>query len=334
MEGCNTVDEGECLVVCNAAFRSGVDNTERNGQTGVPGDGFRLQDSTGVNKIVALDDRLVWTATGSSSIKRWKAPPRRSLRANAMMASPETTTFGHGYPINSRRTSGSSDIHSPRRGFGLYFDNSPRFSDDPPALGPSPTTPRSGKNFSTSTNISLASDTLVQDEATLFGIPYQSLVRLVSPNDFYSIGSPISGGGYGGGLRGYRDAEVATLYSAASVKSVSIPVARHSLPPFTGGPPGSALRSPFRNTGGTLGSRFVTVAPDHPDGNWTLSPRAAYEARGLAATASPLETYSEDVIQGEHGLVRSTVLNDKMHVLTVNTAGCVAVWDITRYVPG
>ncbi|KAG9029580.1 hypothetical protein FS837_003512, partial [Tulasnella sp. UAMH 9824] len=37
-----------------------------------------------------------------------------------------------------------------------------------------------------------------------------------------------------------------------------------------------------------------------------------------------------DVIQGTHGLVRSVILSDRIHALTVDTAGEVAVWDIVR----
>jgi len=36
------------------------------------------------------------------------------------------------------------------------------------------------------------------------------------------------------------------------------------------------------------------------------------------------------VIKGGHGLVRSVILNDRIHVLTVDTSGEVKVWDIVR----
>ncbi|KAG6889626.1 hypothetical protein C0992_004582 [Termitomyces sp. T32_za158] len=60
------------------------------------------------------------------------------------------------------------------------------------------------------------------------------------------------------------------------------------------------------------------------------SARADYEERELASDAVPLEAEPEDVITGEHGLVRSVILNDKMHALTIDTSGEVAVWDIVR----
>ncbi|KAF8585272.1 WD40 repeat-like protein [Ramaria rubella] len=329
MEGCNTIDEGECLVVCNATRSLEAENQDS--RASVLGDIFRLQDGTGVNKIVTMDDRLVWTATGSSSIKRWKAPPQRALRMafHTTHSATFSPSLGSGFTSNSRRTSASSGVHTPRRGFSMG-DSPNGLSDDvtPPWSSPTTISSRPGLNPSTATNHGMSID---QDDTMLFGIPYQSLVRLVSPHEPYSLASPLSAGGFGSS-RGQRDAEVATLYSAASVKSVPLPVARSSHPPLVGVVPNAAIRSTFRqSTGNTLSPRFA-VSPDGsgPEASWTPSPRAEYEGRDLAATATPLELFPDDIIQGEHGLVRSLILNDRMHALTINTAGCVAVWDIAR----
>ena len=62
------------------------------------------------------------------------------------------------------------------------------------------------------------------------------------------------------------------------------------------------------------------------------SVRGEYEERELAWEAAPLCSAPDDVIEGEHGLVRSVILNDRIHALTVDTAGEVAVWDIVRAV--
>jgi WD repeat-containing protein 48 len=55
-----------------------------------------------------------------------------------------------------------------------------------------------------------------------------------------------------------------------------------------------------------------------------------YEERELATSAVPLRTEPDDIILGEHGLVRCTILNDRIHALVVDTSGEVAVWDIVR----
>ncbi|KAJ3478981.1 hypothetical protein NLJ89_g12351 [Agrocybe chaxingu] len=62
----------------------------------------------------------------------------------------------------------------------------------------------------------------------------------------------------------------------------------------------------------------------------TNTARANYEERELVADALPLCTEPDDVIAGDHGLVRTVILNDRVNALTVDTAGEVAIWDIVR----
>jgi WD repeat-containing protein 48 len=62
----------------------------------------------------------------------------------------------------------------------------------------------------------------------------------------------------------------------------------------------------------------------------TSMARANYEERELAADATPYCVEPDDVLVGEDGLVRSVILNDRIHALTVDTSGEVAVWDIVR----
>jgi WD repeat-containing protein 48 len=58
--------------------------------------------------------------------------------------------------------------------------------------------------------------------------------------------------------------------------------------------------------------------------------RTDFEERELAADAVPLYSAPDDVVLGDHGLVRSIILNDRIHALTVDISGEVAVWDIVR----
>jgi hypothetical protein len=64
LEDCSDVSEGECIVLCR--------NT----------DGCSVASSEGINKIVAMDDNLLWTASSSSRIRRWRVPQRRAVRAS------------------------------------------------------------------------------------------------------------------------------------------------------------------------------------------------------------------------------------------------------------
>ncbi|KAJ6591528.1 hypothetical protein DFH09DRAFT_1306267 [Mycena vulgaris] len=132
------------------------------------------------------------------------------------------------------------------------------------------------------------------DGAGRGGVPYASLVRLTSPNDPFP---QVRVGGR------ERDAEVATLYSAASVVSV---------------PP---LRSPLGGAGpGTAAGPALPGA------------RAAYFGRDMAADAAPLALADggAGTLRGEKGLVRALVLSDRVHAVSVDTGGEVGVWDLVR----
>ncbi|KAJ7504339.1 hypothetical protein B0H11DRAFT_1981747 [Mycena galericulata] len=245
------VGEGECTLVC------------RDEGPGGAGQG-------GINRIVVMDDALVWTATSGSSVRRWRIPPRSASGAGygTNGASYGATTPNYGNPTGNARL-------SPGDGDGEY----------PRSLAPSV--------------MSYDGDDGDEGE-TRYGLPYTSLVRLTSPNDPFPVRS-------GGGRD--RDAEVATLYSAASV--VSVPPIRSPLSPQP-----SYLASPLRS------------APfPHP--------RAAYLTRELIADAQPLVPAPESVggtLVGDRGLVRALVLSDRVHAVSVDTGGEVGVWDLVRCV--
>ncbi|KAH6904034.1 hypothetical protein BKA70DRAFT_1299328 [Coprinopsis sp. MPI-PUGE-AT-0042] len=223
VEGRGDLGDGECILLCNESPESG-----------------------GINRIAVMDDNLLWTATSSSTIKRWNIPNRHSVR-DLVSASPTTK----------------------RRPL-------------PPIPG---------------TEDYLTRDTYTDDK--LNGIPLDSLIKLLSPDDPFTSFTHN---------RGLRDAEVATLYSAASVMSV----------------PRGVHRSAPSNTTALQSSKTEdTVSP-------TSIARANYEDRELASDAIPYCNHPDDIMEGEAGLVRSVILNDRIHALTVDTAGEVAVWDVVR----
>ena len=280
--------------------------------------------SEGINKIAAMDDNLLWTASGSSSVKRWRVPPRRALRATALsaegavdgpMSSPPPLDSRQPDPFDHPISRSKSAPHSPSLSQENSRSSSPLASRSPRAsLAPSSTS-----NIG-NTTVDIDLDPEREGEETWYGIPFESLVRLTSPND--------SGFGMGGGpsLRG-NDAEIATLYSAASVRSVPRMVRSPVQGVFGPGAVGLRSASPFRSAQGRLpneDSQTLHAPPPAP------RPRAAYELREVAADAIPLRLEADEVIHGEHGLVRCMMLNDRMHALTVSTAGEVAVWDVVR----
>ncbi|KAG6840938.1 hypothetical protein C0991_003122 [Blastosporella zonata] len=251
VEDCSDVSEGECVLLCQDADPC-------------------APSSDGINQIIAMDDNLLWTASGHSNIKRWSVPQRRSVRASNVL---------------------------------LDFDGDRYVRSDSPFSSESSTRPSTAGGSLAASTQSLSADTWPpssdrDDDTRLYGIPFESLIRLISPNEAFAYTSGRT-----------RDPEVATLYSAASIKSV----------------PRQAMRSPTMATFKSIQSPR-TEDTVHP----VNSARAEYEERELASDAVPLLAEPEDIIAGEHGLVRSIILNDRVHALTVDTSGEVAVWDIVH----
>ena len=273
----------------------------------------------GINKIVAMDDNLLWTASGSSSIRRWRVPTRRAVRAMALGSGSDenlSTISPADSPRETRRHSASSPVLQ-----GVIQSHSHSQS-------PSPSRTRghsTSQSVSTSETLGKAGAAQDQDregDETWYGLPFDSLVKLTSPNETFS--------GFGSIARG-RDPEVATLYSAASVMSV----------PRLNRSPLQAVFS--ANATSNIGAIPRTASPiqsesihthSRTNGEETLHPRrtarAEFEEREIASDAVPLRSMPDEVIHGEHGLVRCALLNDRVHALTVDTEGGVAVWDVVR----
>jgi WD repeat-containing protein 48 len=183
------------------------------------------------------------------------------------------------------------------------------------------------------------------ETTTWFGLPFDSLVHLASPlSDPFTPFSPVYRGRGAG-----ADADVATLYSAASLMSVSprplvlrtplrgifptSPSPPHS-PPSIGRPVSPALSDGLGAGGSGNGGGGGGVSPGGIGGSsFGPSPhRVAFESREVVAEAQPLSPEPEFVLVGGSGLVRAILLSNRVHALTVDTAGVVAIWDIVRAV--
>jgi WD repeat-containing protein 48 len=269
VEDCADVSEGECIVLCQ--------------DTG----GRSMASSEGVNKIIAMDDNLLWSASSSSKIQRWRVPQRRSIRTGSLLLDGDA------------ERSQTSNISTPNKSPPKAVNSSPSSSQD---IHDS-SVPSSQDGIATESWLHLQN----REEMTSHGIPFQSLVKLTSPHDPYTTFSFQKG----------KDPEVATLYSAASVMSVPrAPAAMRSPQRAFISPHTSPLRS---------GRTEDTI-------HQVNTARTDYEEREIAADAIPLCGVPDYIIDGDHGLVRSIMLNDRIHALTVDTSGEVAVWDIVRAV--
>ncbi|KDR71860.1 hypothetical protein GALMADRAFT_253641 [Galerina marginata CBS 339.88] len=266
VENSPDLSEGECVLLCNDSADT-------------------RSSSEGINKIVVMDDNLLWTASGTSTIRRWNIPQRRASRPSSITpaADPDGERL---YVPFKRKAQGEAPSEASTR----------------PSTGQG-----QSRRMSSSPSVhSLASEQWKdrENETKMNGLPYDSLIKLVSPDDpFVSYSSTRT-----------RDPEVATLYSAASIMSVPRQTSRSSQNIFQS----SSIGSPLQSSRTEETMMIANTA------------RALFEDRDLAADALPFCSEPDDVIPGDHGLVRSIILNDRINALTVDTAGQVAVWDIVR----
>ncbi|GAA5914203.1 hypothetical protein JCM8208_001517 [Rhodotorula glutinis] len=316
-EGAGEPAEGECILLS----RDGPeDPSDRRGHEGI-------------TQMVAQDDSWVWTASGGSSVKRWRDVPLKSRRAGAIMrraeengdlavpedratdspVAPDGRTSSS--PISFSPSSPERDRPGPHSVSFLEGLTSPlgRTSSSPT---PRPTlslhlgsnhrpsslrTPRQSLISSTRPPL----DHLLSTNPTTFrDIPYDSLVPLTLPEDTYFAPAFASR---------YRDPDAATIYS--TVSGVSGSGAGLSRPQLVG-----ASSSSYR--------RPVSLADTAPDA--TNIAQREYLERESAAEATPLRSAPDDVIEGGYGLVRCELLNDRQHALTQDTEDEVALWDIVR----
>ncbi|KAF9522883.1 hypothetical protein CPB83DRAFT_776377 [Crepidotus variabilis] len=261
VEDCPDLSEGECLVLCNEAADAQKASAE------------------GINKIAVMDDNLLWTASGTSTIRRWNIPQRRATRPSHYVLDAD----GDQVPRSMGRQN--------------PFNEVPSESSTRP-----PTSHGHSKRLSMAPSVqSITSEQWREREpdARRNGLPYDCHIRLISPNDPFTPFVSLS-----------RDAEVATLYSAASVMSVPRQLGR--------APSQTGVSSPIQSSRTEETIMMANTA------------RAEYEERELAVDALPVCSEPDFIIEGDPGLVRSIILNDRVHTLTVDTSGEVAVWDIVR----
>lgn len=260
MEGCSDLSEGECVLLCN-------DSLETCGPI-----------SEGINKIAVMDDNLLWTAGGTSTLKRWNIPRRRTLGLAAYDGEclSSVTSVERRPPCSTE----SEPCSRPA------IESSSRLSMSP-----------SVQSFRSEHWRDRDADTKSNT------LPYDSLIRLASAEDFTQF-SPRT-----------RDTDVATLYSAASIMSIPRQdFSKRVMSPFQP----SSLISPIHSSRTEETVMFTNAAI------------AKYEEREVAADAIAICSEPDFVIRGDAGLVRSIILNDRIHALTVDTLGEVGVWNVIR----
>ncbi|KZW03181.1 WD40 repeat-like protein [Exidia glandulosa HHB12029] len=337
---CDDVSEGECVVLAKeeggvcaiAPLRSGSDETpESNGGR-------------------------VYVSSGTSSANCWRDVRSRRARFDAAVLRGEVVgspTSEEAVTPPTQPQGMSSGYIFPRSRHGVTFNNAPGldrhgssgstqhahptshgFSISSLADLESPGRTPPGRQFTgyahraPSPAVSNSHSTTEHTDGPpeLYGVTVDSLVRLGPPADAYG-GYP---GMYSGTMyhtaqsAGRKDADAATLYSVASIRSgVGVGMQPHRT---------QTQMSPHSH------SFSLSIPPLHAmsaDGHGAIddkSPLVTYLAREIAAEARPLRSQPLDIISGSsaRGIVRSVLLNDRIHALTVDTAGEVRIWDVVR----
>lgn len=189
---------------------------------------------------------------------------------------------------------------------------------------------------------------------TLNQIPLESLVPLFTPDDPYGRTSGLTFRRDGTGGVGYS-ASVLSLHRTSSRPMPSTatspfgPVFSSMTPPSSTTPAPRQLFGIGRNqsplpSGHSLGTHkpgSIAEAAEYDEEITPLFERPGqqpseefllaqqeFEDRETALDGVPLRSAPDVVIRGRHGLVRSELLNDRRTVISLDTFGEVAVWDI------
>ncbi|ORX37083.1 hypothetical protein BD324DRAFT_624711 [Kockovaella imperatae] len=307
VESVGDISDGECVVLA----REGANAHN------LPGDYESKTGDEGIRSIVAMDDSFVWTATGSAEIKRWKDVGRRIHRLAA-----DDEDDGVSYTVPQ----GISSSPPPEQKPAPILDpiahaqdlaaSAPLLRTDSHdsravAFAPAPT-PRSGgvgagsgigsqlrrahlsgTSLQSNSSIGIDDGAIPAHASSLHGIPYESLVCLGLPDSPYSLG-----------------------FSHA-----------HRSQDLTDGQ--SDQKGVKGDVGGDAGytSRRNSIQVDRVQ-SAGLRARQDFEDRDIASEAKPLRKTPDDVIAGRPGLVRSIILNDRQHVLSIDTDGEIAAWNI------
>ncbi|KAK4699804.1 WD repeat-containing protein 48, partial [Phenoliferia sp. Uapishka_3] len=318
-EGAGDPGDGECILLA----RDSPD------ETGEVRTGYE-----GITQIVAQDDSWVWSAGGSSSVKRWRDVPPRKARAGVVPL----------LPIRRDSLMSTSESHE-------HF------------LGGQPLTPpRQESPVEKGDRATMPSVTFLQDLTSTLSrttsSPTQATFNPTTASQFTSAGRPSS-------LRN-RPASTTAPSRLANRRSFSD---GQRPPPFNSGESSPALAPPILSTLNDIpyetlipltsssdtyfspgfasrnrdpesasvlsipaGFRPQSLAdtPNDPESQAAQVARREYFERESALEATPLRSSPDDVIEGSVGLTRCELLNDRRHALTVDTEGGVALWDIVE----
>ncbi|WWC71103.1 uncharacterized protein I206_105056 [Kwoniella pini CBS 10737] len=302
LEQCTDISDGECVVLAREGEPQREGSNVYESKTG----------DEGIRCITAMDDEYVWTATGSADLRRWKDVGRRIDRLNkeydglsynlptdrsppAEVSLTVPTTASDPLTVNGHQADQLNGQHEDLRSISFAPTDSPRNGPASPVSAlPSAIRDRLTGSSSQQRLSTLSGASIANSVVSEDGRSKHGL-NGIPYQSLVCLGVPDSP--YSFGFSQHRQEE-------------SIPQGLNSLLKPEDG------ESPRRIS-------FHTER-DQP------TARMEYEDREVASEAIPLRTEPDEVIAGRSGLVRSLILNDRQHVLTVDTEGEVAAWNIIK----
>ena len=311
VESVGDISDGECVVL---AREGDVTQTRAGDYESKAGD-------EGIRSIVAMDDTYVWTATGSAEVKRWKDVGRRINRLSlgqeddglsyTMSRNDEASpadqppapiydAINHAQDLAASAPLLRSDSQD---GPSVAFAPAPTISRPGGGLGLGSQLRRahlSGTSLATNSSAGPEDGAIEAHTSSLNGIAYESLVCLGLPDSPYSLGFSHA----------HRSEEL-----HPGVEAIFDPQDNE---------PGT-LKPDSVDPG--LSSRRVSMNVERTQSHGQRA-RQEFEDRDVAVEAVPLRKTPDDVIAGRPGLVRSIILNDRQHVLSIDTDGEIAAWNI------
>lgn len=258
----------------------------------------------GITSIVAQDDCYVWTAGGTNEIKRWRDVGPRSGREHLDV---HKSLNGFSSESTDQLLPSRTDSPSPPPELVDRERSTPTVSFFEGVAPPPPTISNPStrtlmvpearpSSLRTSSNPNDLSSPAPSPPLAMFcGIPYDSLVSLAPPEDSY----------FASAVSPRRDPETETIHSLrpSSLFTTSSLPSTHQFPPRT---------------------------PSRADDPSSIA-HSEFLARQEAQEATPLRSSPDEVIEGSIGGIRRIqVLNDRRHVLTVDTQGEIMLWDVVE----
>ncbi|WVR06650.1 hypothetical protein IAU60_003682 [Kwoniella sp. DSM 27419] len=299
VEQCADISDGECVVLA------------QDGESQARGRYESKTGDEGIRCITAMDDEYVWTATGSAEIRRWRDVGRRTNRL-------DTDLEGASYANANGNRRVSADGGDYQNGMadetygGTQATNGQPGPASPASALPSalrdrlqlsPTHQRTTSiisGASVATSVMSDDDALPDGTASRRGIPYQSLVCLGVPDSPYGFGDSHDRG---------------DEYDERSGGEMGSPINR-------------VTNGSLRPDGEGSARHISFISQKEPSA--AQRARMEFEDREVASDAEPLRSTPDEVIAGRSGLIRCLLLNDRQHVLTVDTEGEVAAWNIIK----